>query len=204
MHPAGAETTVLIVEDDAMVCGWIRLSRKGSEFRVVGEAESTQEAIALQKRRVPQLPLIDCRLADGVGTGLVRRLRMYGVDAPMVLMTTQHERGYNEMARDSGAQATVLKTGRSEELLDALRQARDGGRSFDGRHPVRPPGHGALSRREREVLQLVASGATHPQIAAKLDVGTETVKTLLARLFAKLGVGRRAEAVSAAHRIGLL
>ncbi len=201
---AAEETTVLVVEDDAMVRGWIRLSLKGSEFRVVGEAASAREASELQQRRLPELLLIDYRLSDGVGTELVRTLRMEGVDAAAVLMTAQHERGFNEMARDSGAQATVLKTGHSEELLNALRQARDGARSFDSRHPARAPGRAALSPREREVLQLVAAGATNPQIADELEIGSESVKTLLARTFAKLGVSRRAEAVSTAHRMGLL
>jgi DNA-binding NarL/FixJ family response regulator len=204
MDSPANETTVLVVEDDAMVRGWIRLSLKGSEFRLVGEAASAKEASELQQRRLPELLLIDYRLSDGVGTELVRTLRMRGVDAAAVLMTAQHERGFNELARDSGAQATVLKTGHSEELLNALRQARDGERSFDSRHPARAPGRAALSPREREVLELVAGGATNPQIAEQLEISSESVKTLLARTFAKLGVSRRAEAVSTAHRIGLL
>jgi DNA-binding NarL/FixJ family response regulator len=204
MDSPANETTVLVVEDDAMVRGWIRLSLKGSEFRLVGEAASAKEASELQQRRLPELLLIDYRLSDGVGTELVRTLRMRGVDAAAVLMTAQHERGFNELARDSGAQATVLKTGHSDELLNALRQARDGERSFDSRHPARAPGRAALSPREREVLELVAGGATNPQIAEQLEISSESVKTLLARTFAKLGVSRRAEAVSTAHRIGLL
>jgi DNA-binding CsgD family transcriptional regulator len=61
-----------------------------------------------------------------------------------------------------------------------------------------------LSPREREVLELVAAGATNREVAAALGLGDETVKTLLSRTFAKLGVRRRAEAVSAAHARGLL
>ena len=69
---------------------------------------------------------------------------------------------------------------------------------------MRAPGRGALSPREREVLKLVAAGSTNREIAQQLGVGDETVKTLLGRTFAKLGVKRRAEAVSAAHERGLL
>lgn len=61
-----------------------------------------------------------------------------------------------------------------------------------------------LSRRERDVLGLVAAGATNSEIAAELGIGEATVKTLLARVYAKLGVRRRAEAVAAAHERGLL
>jgi DNA-binding NarL/FixJ family response regulator len=199
-----AETTVLVVEDDAMVRGWIRLSLKGSDFRVAGEAASAAEATELVRRRRPDLLLIDYRLSDGVGTELVRALRLEGVAAPAVLMTAHHEPGFNETAREAGAQGSVLKTGSPDELLEALRRARDGESTFDARYPTRAPGRGALSPREREVLRLVAAGATNRQIARELDIGDETVKTLLARAFAKLGARRRAEAVSEAHRLGLL
>lgn len=198
------ELAVLVVEDDAMVRGWVRLSLRSSEFRLAGEAEDAAAAVALCVRRAPDLLLVDYRLPDMVGTELLRLLRREGVAAPAVLMTANGERGMNEAAREAGAQGTVLKTGKAEELLLALRLVADGGDSFDGRHPRRPAGHGALSPRERQVLELVAAGATNREIAAALGVGDETVKTLLARTFAKLGVRRRAEAVSAAHARGLL
>lgn len=199
-----AEVGVLIVEDDAMVRGWVRLSLRSSEFRVIGEAEDAARAVELCERRVPGLLLVDYRLPDMLGTELVRELRREGLAAPAVLMTANNERGMNEAAREAGAQGTVLKTGSAEELLLALRLVSDGGDSFDGRHPKRPSGQGALSPRERQVLELVASGATNREIASALGLGGETVKTLLARTFAKLGARKRAEAVSAAHARGLL
>ena len=119
-------------------------------------------------------------------------------------MTANVERGFNEIAREGGAQGTVLKTGKAEDILAALRMAYGGEQAFDGRHPRRPPGRAALSPREREILRLVAAGATNLEIAAALEIGSETVKTLVARTFSKLGVRRRAEAVSIAHGKGLL
>jgi DNA-binding NarL/FixJ family response regulator len=199
-----AEVGVLIVEDDAMVRGWVRLSLRSSEFCVIGEAEDAARAVELCERRVPGLLLVDYRLPDMLGTDLVRELRREGLAAPAVLMTANNERGMNEAAREAGAQGTVLKTGSAEELLLALRLVSDGGDSFDGRHPKRPSGQSALSPRERQVLELVASGATNREIASTLGLGGETVKTLLARTFAKLGARKRAEAVSAAHARGLL
>jgi len=198
------EAGILLVEDDAMVRGWVRLSLRNSEFRVVGEAEDAATAVDLCRRRAPDLLLVDYRLPDMVGTELLRQLRQDGVTAPAILMTANGERGMNEAAREAGAQGTVLKTGKSGELLLALRLILDGGDSFDGRHPRRAAGQGALSPRERQVLELVAAGATNREVAAELGLGDETVKTLLARTFAKLGVRRRAEAVSAAHARGLL
>lgn len=187
-----------------MVRGWVRLALEESEFRIVGEAASSEEASALVERRLPDVLLVDYRLPDGRGTELIRRLRQSGVTAPALMMTASAEPGLNEAVRDAGAQGTVLKTGSIDELATALRGVAEGGAAFDARHPRRAAGQGALSPRERDVLRLVAGGRTNVQIADELGVGAETVKTLVARVFAKLGVRRRAEAVAAAHDRGLL
>ena len=199
-----AGVSVLLVEDDSMVRGWVRLALKESEFWLAGEASTAAEALELVRRRRPDLLLVDHRLPDGVGTEYVRDLRRQGIDIPAVVMTANAERGFNETARDAGAQGSVLKSGKVDELLGALHAALAGEPAFDPRHPRRLPGRAALSPREREVLRLVAEGATNREIAAALGVGDETVKTLLARTFVKLGVRRRAEAVSAAYSRGLL
>jgi DNA-binding NarL/FixJ family response regulator len=200
----GRPTTVLLVDDDAMVRSWVRLALEGSEFRLAGVASSAAEALDLIERRRPELLLTDYRLPDQVGTELVRDIRRRGISVPTVLMTANVQRGFNEMAREVGADGTVLKTGSVEELLGTLRSVLAGRPSFDDRYPRRPPGRAALSPREREVLRLVAGGATNREIATQLGVSDETVKTLLARTFAKLGVRKRAEAVAAGHNLGLL
>lgn len=199
-----AELSLLLVEDDAMVSGWVRMALDDSNIRIAGVAAAAAEAFALAERRHVDLLLVDYRLPDGRGTELVRDLRRRGISAPAVLMTANEEIGFNEAAREAGAQGTVLKTGSADELIQALRRVHLGQPAFDPRHPQRLAGRAALSPREREVLRLVASGSTNRQIAEQLGVGGETVKTLLARTFAKLGVRRRAEAVSAAHDFGLL
>lgn len=204
MDGAESSVAVLLIEDDSMVRGWVRLALEGSEFRLVGEAATGAEVPDLLTRRRPDLMLLDYRLPDTLGTELLRSLRQAGVDTPAILMTANPERGFNEAAREAGAQGTTLKSGSPPELLDALRALVDARSSFDVRHPPRPAGRAALSPREREVVRLVASGATNREVAAALEVGEETVKTLLARTFAKLGVRRRAEAVAEAQRQGLL
>jgi DNA-binding NarL/FixJ family response regulator len=195
---------VLVVEDDAMAQSWIRLALEGSEFSVAGVASSAAETLELIGRRRPDLLLIDYLLPDTVGTELLRDLRRLGEATPAVLMTANLERGFNEAANEAGAQGSVLKSGRPEDLLYALRSVVAGRDAFDVRHPKRDPGRGALSPREREVLRRVAAGETNREIAAELGVGAETVKTLMARTFAKLGVRKRAEAVAQAHDLGLL
>jgi DNA-binding NarL/FixJ family response regulator len=196
--------SVLLVEDDAMVRGWVRISLRDSEFRIAGEAEDAVQARGLIERRRPDILLVDYRLPDQAGTELIRDLRRGGFTAPAVLMTANNERGLNEAVRAAGGQGSVLKTGSTEEMLAALREVLAGREAFDSRHPLRDRSRGALSRREREVLRLVAAGATNRDVAAQLGVGDETVKTLLSRTFAKLGARKRAEAVSRAYELGLL
>lgn len=199
-----AELGVLLIDDDSMVRSWVRLALDGSEFRLVGEAGSAAEATDLVERRNPDLLLVDYRLPDALGTQLVRVLREAGIGAPAIVMTANPERGFNEAAREGGAQGTALKSGSPYELLETLRTVVRGATAFDRRHPQRPAGRGALSPREREVVRLVAAGSTNREVAAALGVREETVKTLLARTYAKLGVRRRAEAVAEAQRQGLL
>jgi DNA-binding NarL/FixJ family response regulator len=200
----GDGTRVLIIDDDAMAQSWIQLALEGSEFAVAGTASSAAETLDLIERRRPELLLVDYRLPDTIGTELLRDLRQQGISTPAVLMTANLERGLNEAANEAGAQGSVLKSGRPDDLLHALRSVAAGREAFDVRHPKRDPGRGALSPREREVLRRVADGATNREIAAELGVGEETVKTLMARTFAKLGVRKRAEAVAQAHALGLL
>ena len=199
-----ADRTILLVEDDEMVRSWVRLALERSEFRLVGEAATAADAYDLVERRRPALLLVDQRLPDGTGTELIRGLRQRGTAVAALVMTANRAVGFNELVRDVGAQGSVLKSGSVAELLEALRAVSAGGRVVDARHPPRAAGRVALSPREREVLRLVARGLTNRQIAEELNVGAETVKTLVARSFAKLGVRRRAEAVSAAHERGLL
>jgi two-component system nitrate/nitrite response regulator NarL len=195
---------VLVVDDDAMVRGWVKMALEGSEFEVVAEAADAGELRGLLARRAPAVMLVDHRLPGTTGTELLRALRLEGVSTPAILMTSNEEGGFNEAARDAAAQGTVLKTGSHLELLAALRAVVSGGNMFDHRHPRRDPSRAALSPREREILRLVASGATNRQVAEELGVTAETVKTLLTRAFGKLGTTRRAEAVFEAHRLGLL
>ena len=143
-------------------------------------------------------------LVEAGGAELVSRLRGLRVSVPVVLLSSIPERGFNENARAAGAQGTVLAAGSVGGLVAALRAVLRGEPSFDAAHPRRPAGQSALSRRERDVLRLAGRGATNREIANELKIGDQTVKTLLARSYAKLGVRRRADAVAVARGLGLL
>lgn len=192
---------MLIVDDDAMVRNWLRRLLEATEFYVAGEAASEAEARSLVPRRVPDFLLVDHRLPDALGTEVVRELR---TRMRVLVMTANPEPGLNESARSAGADGCALKTGRADEIVEALRAVASDRTVFDERHPRRPPGRTPLSPREREVVRLVAEGLTNRQIAAELQLRPQTVKTVLLRAFGKLGVSRRAEAVSVGKREGLL
>jgi DNA-binding NarL/FixJ family response regulator len=203
-HPT-ALLPVVLIDDDAMARSWLRLSLRDTEFRVDAEAASAAEALErVPACEEPMLLVVDHRLPDSGGLDLIRELRALGVDAKAVLLASSSEPGLNEAAREAGAQGTLLKTGSPTELLEALRAMGAGEDAFDERHPRRHPVSASLSPREREVLILVAEGATNSEIASLLGIGVETVKTLLRRAFAKLGVQRRVQAVWAARELGIV
>jgi DNA-binding NarL/FixJ family response regulator len=199
-----ALTSVGIVDDDAIVRAWLRLSLAQSEFRVAGEATTAADALELVRRRRPQLLLIDYRLPDRRGTELVQLFRQQGITTPVLLITAAPEPGLNEAIADAGGQGVVLKQSDPQTLLTALRSVASGAVFADSRHPRRPSGHARISSRERAALRAAAEGRTNPEIALQLGLGRESVKTLLSRAFTKLGARNRMEAVRLAREQGLL
>src|SRR5437870_3030432 len=97
------KVSILLVEDDAMVRGWVELALRDTEFRVAGAAGNAGDAVDLVRRRAPDLLLVDYRLPDQTGTELVRDLRRQAISTPAVLMTANPEFGFNELAREAGA-----------------------------------------------------------------------------------------------------
>jgi DNA-binding NarL/FixJ family response regulator len=196
-------TAVALIDEDAMARGWVRSALEATEFTLVIE-QATLDGLSPSSFAHSDVLLSEYRFSHGTGLDLVRTLRAVGGTVPAVILSAVPRRGLNEAARAAGAQGTHVKTASARELLALLRAVVSGGSAFDPRHPPRTVGQGALSRRERDVIRLVAGGATNDEVAVALGVGRETVKTLLSRVFRKLGVSSRTEAVSAAYRHHLL
>jgi DNA-binding NarL/FixJ family response regulator len=197
-------TAVIVIEDDAIVRSWVREALRDSAFRIAGEAGSAAEADELIERRQADLLLLDQHLPDKLGTEFVRDLRRRGDRIPVVLMTASAEQGLNELAREAGAQASVVKSSDPERLVELLDAVSSGGSVFDTSHPRRPETEAPLAPREREVIALAAQGLTNKEVAARLGISGETVKTLLERAYTKLGARRRADAVMEAQRRGIV
>jgi two-component system response regulator DesR len=202
--PTDGQWTVGLVDDDAIVRAWVRLALRDSEFHVAGEAGTAEGALLLLERRRPSLLLIDYRLPDQLATDFVRTVRREGWTTPVLIITASPEPGLNEAVLEAGAQGVVIKRGDPIELLQVLRQVVAGEPVLDAEHPRRAPGQATLSPREREVLRLAAGGSTNQEIARELEIGSETVKTMLSRIFGKLGARNRMEAVTTARERGII
>lgn len=199
-----AQHCIAVIDDDAIVRTWLRRVLEAKGFSVRLEAGTASEATQILPRSRTSVVLVDQRLPDRSGTELVHSLREADCLVPAIVMSATPIEGLNEAAREAGAQGTYLKTGRAVGLLAAIQRVLEGECSFDSGHPARPPGLCRLTPREREVLRRASDGATNREIAGELDVSSETVKTLLARSFLKLGARRRTEAVAVARRFHLI
>lgn len=211
-------TTVVIVEDEAMVRAGLRqLLEAEDDLSVVAEAGDGLEAQEVVRDLRPEVVVMDVRLPKLDGIEATRRLVDLEQPPAVLLLTTfGSERAMIEGLR-AGASGFFLKSARPEQLADAVRSLAAGEyvvapamtRALVGRAvrtPDDPPGTAregaptaALSTRELQVLQRIASGDSNAAIAQNLYLSTSTVKSHVRHIMAKLGVKTRAQAIAAAR-----
>jgi DNA-binding NarL/FixJ family response regulator len=202
---------LLIVDDHPIVRDGLRGAFTGTaEFEVVGEAADGTEAVAQAVALRPDVVLMDLRMPEMDGVEAIRRLQRQAPSVRILVLTTFDTDSDVLPAIEAGATGYLLKDAPVEDLLRAVRSAARGeavlapavaGRLM-GR--VRQPAQGTLSRRELQVLKLVADGATNREVAAKLFISEASTKTHLLHIYDKLGVRDRAAAVGEAFRRGLV
>ncbi|MFI6450548.1 response regulator [Streptosporangium amethystogenes] len=202
---------IIVVDDHPVVRDGLReIFSTDEDFEVVGEAADGPEALALTRRTNPDLVLMDLRMPKMSGTELIRRLREQTPGINVLVLTTFDNDADVLPAIEQGATGYLLKDTPRVELLRAAQAAARGETVLSPTvaglltRKVRAPEQQTLSRRELEVLGLIARGATNREVAAKLFITEATVKTHLLHIFAKLGVKDRAAAVAAAYEAGLL
>ncbi|MEV4114186.1 response regulator transcription factor [Nonomuraea sp. NPDC049695] len=198
---------LLIADDHPIVRDGLRAALGGEpDLEIVGEAADGEQAVRLAAELQPDIVLMDLRMPGMDGVTAIRRLRGTG---PRVLVLTTFDTDVLP-ALEAGATGYLLKDAPPEELVRAVRATHRGetvlapaaaGRLADH---LRKPSRGRLSKRELEVLRLVAGGATNKQAAAGLFISEASVKTHLLHIYAKLDVRDRASAVAEAYRRGLL
>ena len=209
---AGRAPLRVIVADDQRVVreGLTLMLGLIDGIEPVGAAADGEEALAMVAAERPDVVLMDLRMPVLDGVSAIRLLAERGVAARVLVLTTYDTDTDVMPAIEAGATGYLLKDAPREELLRAVRSAHRGesvlSPSVAGRlmGRVRRPAGGTLSKREREVLALVADGTTSREAARRLFVSEATIKTHLLHIYDKLSVRDRAAAVGEAYKRGLL
>jgi DNA-binding NarL/FixJ family response regulator len=214
-------TTVLLCDDEALVRAGLRMILGAqSEIEVVGEAVDGGDAVRQCRDLRPDVVLMDIRMPNLDGIEATRRILADPVAGrtAVVVLTTFDADDHIFDALDAGACGFLLKSAPPDELVRAVRRAAGGDlllapevtrrlvADFLQRPPrgTPPPTLSTLTAREVEVLTLIGRGCTNAEIAGQLFLGEATVKTHVNRIFSKLGVRDRAQAVVAAYEGGLV
>jgi DNA-binding NarL/FixJ family response regulator len=211
MSTPDGPTRLLIVDDHPVVRDGLRGVFTGDpDFEVVGEAADGAEAVAMVERLGADVVLMDLRMPRMGGVEAIERLRGAAPSTRVLVLTTYDTDRDVLPAIEAGATGYLLKDAPREELVRAVRAASRGesvlSPAVAGRlmAQVRQPPREALSRRELDVLKLIADGASNREAASKLFVSEATIKTHLLHIYDKLGVRDRAGAVGEAYKRRLL
>ena len=187
--------------------------------RVVLKTSSPSEALAMIEREQPQLLTLELDTPSGGPDGfeVMRRAKTVAPSLRAIVLSAHHDAVHIDAALAAGAAAYVVKTAHPDDVASAVRQAFDhsvylagGPRPIAGPPAAPPPAAaaaenpGGLTRRELEILRLVAEGHSNSQLARMLWVTEQTVKFHLSNIYRKLGVSNRTEASRWAQLNGLL
>jgi DNA-binding NarL/FixJ family response regulator len=212
-------TRVLIADDDDLMrAGLVELLSDEPELEIVGEASTGREAVGRARRLGPDVVLMDVRMPDLNGIEATRELARAAPRARVLILTTFEQDDYVFGALRAGASGFLLKRTRPEELIAAVHTIARGDsllspsvtRRVIDRMAQQPlPELAArarldqLTRREREVLELVARGLSNREIAAELFVEESTVRTHVKRIQMKLQLRDRVQVVIFAYETGV-
>jgi len=205
---------VLLVDDHQVVREGLRkMLELDKDMEVVGEAASGEEAISQAQRLSPDIILMDVKMPGMGGIEAIRQLKASQCPVNVIVMTVFEDK-YLAQAAEAGAVGYLLKDVGREDLVKAIRAA------HEGQSPFAPSVSRALmtqyaalskashdsilSRRQIEILRLIAGGATNKEIASKLFISPATVKRETNAIFAALNVTDRAQAVSEGYKLSLL
>lgn len=210
---------ILLVDDHKLMRDGLRLIlERGSEFRVVGEAESGAEAVQFCKKSRPDLVVMDIGLPGMNGIEATTEIARHSPQTRVLILSMYDDENSVVSALRSGARAFVLKKASSADLVDALRIVARGGSylssqvsdrlltriqtgDLQNRSPQAPME--TLAPREVQVLRLIADGKSSKDIAVLLDLGEHTVRSYRKSMMKKLGVNNVAGLTQVAIAAGL-
>jgi len=199
---------ILIADDHTVVReGLVALVKRKSDMVIVAAASNGREAVDLWKQYRPDVTLLDLRMPELDGVGAIKEIREVDPNAQIVVLTTYDSDEHIYRAIKAGAKAYLLKDTARDALVETVR------RVFVGETYLPPPiaaklaervSGAALSQREMEVLQRMATGKSNKEIGTELFISDGTVKTHVSSIFSKLEVVSRTEAIATATRRGLI
>ena len=209
--------TVLIVDDQAMVRGGLRLILEAEDdINVIAEAENGEEGVRLARREKPDVVLMDVRMPVMDGLEATRQITEQIERTRVIVLTTFDLDEYVYGALRNGASGFLLKDADGDQLVEAIRVIASGDaliapsvtRRLISEFADRPAlaeikGIDDLTEREVEVLGLVAKGLANAEIGETLFVSESTVKTHVSHILTKLQLRDRVQAVVAAYESGL-
>lgn len=209
---------VLLADDHAVLRAGLKLLLEAQpDIQVVGEAASGEEAVHCAAELNPDVVLLDLAMPGCGGLACLPRLREACPGARVLVLTMHDDEGYLRQVLKAGGAGYVLKRAADTELIYAIRTVAKGDmyvypsltrvlvEGLVKEQPLEDEARGeTLSRREIEVLRLIALGYTNHQIAEKLVLSVKTVETHKSRIMDKLGMRRRSELVRYAISRGLI
>jgi DNA-binding NarL/FixJ family response regulator len=203
------EITCLIVDDHEVVREGLRLSlSRAPHIRVVGEASDGAGAIALAERRKPDIVIMDVRMPGMDGLEATKQIGQRVPGTAVIIFTAYSERTLLSRGLESGAKGYILKEAPHDTLLRAIEKVVHGDGYVD---PALMPAflsgrdrEDMLTAREREILQLLADGMSNSDVAAKLFISQETVKSHVRHILTKLEADTRTHAVAIALREAII
>lgn len=212
---------VVIVDDHRLVRDGLRRALEEAGLDVVGEAGDGLEGVDIVTELRPHVVLMDMSMPNLDGLEATRRLRTRAPDSRIVMLTMHAEERLIADARMAGAVGFLVKDASTDEVVQAVRDAHAGKQvlampSPDTGPVLDPqPRDGAVQRapdpdaptltdRERQLLQLLADGQTPKEVAEALFIAPKTVRNHLTKIYAKLGVESRSQAIVEALRLGIV
>jgi two-component system response regulator DesR len=197
---------VLLAEDQAMVRGALSaLLSLESDIRVLGSAPDGETAWRELQRLKPEVLVTDIEMPGLTGLELAQRVQRQQLPVRVVILTTFARPGFLRRALDAGVCGYLLKDAPADQLADAIRRVRHGGRAVDPQLAMDAwTESDPLNDRERLVLRLAGDGLSAGDIATLLNLSTGTVRNYLSEAIGKLGAGNRIEAFRLARQKGWL
>jgi DNA-binding NarL/FixJ family response regulator len=206
---------VAIADDHRLMLDGIkRALETAPDIRVVGEAMSGEEILALVPKVRPDVVILDMRMPKGDGLSTLAQLRKVYPDVKVIILSMYEDSEHIDRALHQGAAGYVVKSINPLDLPSTIRQVvegnvfhprgRGGAEGEPGGLVTGQATPGGLTERELSILRLVAEGLSNLDIASKLYVTEQTVKFHLSNIYRKLGVGNRTEATRYAYRNNLI